>query len=83
MTPDAWITGHAERNRAAFGDAFGGRPEDWVATSIAGQDGRLASLRCLDQPVTEIVFTYAGRGWVISGDSPIVEAARLTLQLPT
>ena len=84
MSGDDWIAAHIQRNWNQFGDACGGRPEDWVATSIAGTTGRQVRADCGSGPetVTEIVFATADTGWVISGDTPLVEVLREGFRLP-
>ena len=82
MSAAHWMTGHAERNLAAFGEVCGGKVEDWVATTVLGEAGRRVATTCLGGAVSEVVFTHAGRGWVISGDTTFVDLVLESFQLP-
>ena len=75
MSGEEWIDGHLQRNLAQFGEACGGRSEDWVTTEVAGVPGRQVQTDCGSgsASVTEIVFYAEGTGWIITGDTPLVE----------
>ena len=76
------MTGHAERNLARFGETCGGKVEDWVPTTVLGEAGRRVATTCQGGGTSELVFTHEGRGWVISGDTPLVDLVLESFQLP-
>ena len=84
VTADDWMQGHAERNERAFGQTCGGVPGEWGTTTVDGANGRRIGLDCGGGPgsATEIVFTHGDRGWVISGDTVLVDDLLLTFRLP-
>lgn len=84
MSGEEWTNNHIERNFTQFGAECGGRPEDWVATSVAGATGRQVQTDCGEGPasVTEIVFAAEGIGWIITGDTALVEVLRESFRLP-
>ena len=53
-------------------------------TTIDGAYGRRIGLDCGGGPgsATEIVFTHGDRGWVITGDTVLVDELLLTFRLP-
>ncbi len=84
MTGDDWMTWYEERNEALYGtfcpQVRGG---EWKPASVAGAPGRSSEADCgYEVTVTEIIFTQAGRGWIISGDTPLVDAMVPSFQLP-
>ena len=84
MTGDDWMIWYEERNEALYGavcpQVDGGA---WKPTTVAGAAGRSSEADCgYEVTVTEIVFTDAGRGWMISGDTPLVDAMLPSFQLP-
>ena len=82
VSAEDWMTGHAERNLAAFGVACGGRVEDWLPTTVSGVAGRRVEVTCLGGAVTEVMFTNEGRGWVVTGDTALVDFVLDSFQLP-
>ena len=84
MSAEDWMLDYIQRNWAARGDSCGGRPEDWVATSVAGVTGRQVQADCGGGPgsMTEIVFVTEETGWIMIGDSRLVEVLRTGFQLP-
>ncbi len=82
VSADDWMTGHAERNLAAFGEACGGKVEDWIPTSVGGAAGRRNAVTCLGGAVSEVIFTHEGRAWIISGDTILVDFVLESFQLP-
>ena len=82
LSPEKWLTDHADLNARTFGESCGGRPSDWMPTTGLGEIGRRAALTCNGLPVTEIVFVHEGRGWIITGDAAIVDGVLDSLVLP-
>ncbi len=82
MSADEWMTGHAERNLAAFGEACGGKVEDWLPTTVLGEAGRRNAVTCQGGAVSEVVFTHDGRAWAITGDTSLVDLVLESFQLP-
>lgn len=84
MTGDDWMTWYQERNEATYGAICPQVPGgEWKPTTVAGAAGRSSEADCgYPVTVTEIVFTDAGRGWIISGDTPLVDAMAPSFQLP-
>lgn len=82
LSADTWMTGHAEKNRAAFGEACGGNVDDWVPTIVLGKSGRRVAVMCEGGAVSEVVFTHSGRAWVITGDTILVDFILQSLVLP-
>ena len=81
MSAGDWMTEHAERNLAVFGEACGGKVEDWVPTTVLGEAGRRVAATCLGGSVSELVFTHNGRGWAITGDTSLVDLVLQSFQL--
>lgn len=79
MSGDEWMAEYI-----LFIDACSERPEDWVATSVAGAAGRQVRADCGSGPgtVTEIVFATEDTGWLITGDTPLVEVLRAAFEIP-
>ena len=84
MSAEDWMLEYIQRNWAIRGDSCGGRPEDWVATSVAGVTGRQVQTDCGGGPasMTEIVFATEETGWIMIGDTRLVEVLRASFQLP-
>lgn len=84
MTGDEWMTWYEERNDALYGAICPQVPGGaWKPTAIGGAAGRISEADCgFAVTVTEIVFTDAGRGWIVSGDTPLVDTMVPSFQLP-
>jgi hypothetical protein len=84
MSAEDWMAGHIQRNLEAFGAACGGIASDWEQVTVAGAAGRRVKTDCGagTGTVSEMVFAADGRGWIITGDTVLVDVLLKSFGLP-
>jgi hypothetical protein len=72
-TPSAWLDGYKTRFQHANGTCRPNSPSDWQSFTVAGVTGWTLHFSCDQIAIVDFIAVRDGRGWVISGDRPLVE----------
>ena len=72
-TPAAWLDGYMTRFHYANGGCRPNSSTDWEAFTVAGVTGWTLHFSCDQIAIVDFIAVRDGRGWVISGDRPLIE----------
>jgi hypothetical protein len=72
-TPTAWLDGYTTRFHRANGGCRPNSPSDWQSFTVAGVTGWTLHFSCDQIAIVDFIAVRDGRGWVISGDRPLIE----------
>ena len=81
-TPSAWLDGYKTRFQQANGTCRPNSPSDWQAFTVAGVTGWTLHFSCDQIAIVDFIAVRDGRGWVISGDRPLVEQFFSSFRFP-